>query len=45
MTGGQVTGTIEIKPLPLPSWTLEVLAESDPIMAYNAHCARRVMNK
>ena len=37
--------TIEIKPLPLASWSLEALSEADPTMAYNARCARRVMNK
>lgn len=44
-TSSATSATIEIKALPLPSWNLEVLSDSDPLMAYNAHCARRVMNK
>ncbi|MFO7642296.1 MAG: sigma-54-dependent Fis family transcriptional regulator [Candidatus Competibacteraceae bacterium] len=41
------SGAIEIKPLPqpLPLTALDRLAGADPLMAYNAHCARRVMNK
>ena len=41
------SGSIEIKPLPqpLPLTALDRLAGADPLMAYNAHCARRVMNK
>ncbi len=41
------SGTIEIKPSPqpLPLSALDRLAGADPLMAYNAHCARRVMNK
>ena len=38
-------GAIEIKALPLPFLNLEALSGADPLMAYNAHCARRVMNK
>lgn len=44
-SGQSGLGTITIKPLPLPSCTLERLSGADPLMAYNAHCARRVMNK
>jgi len=44
-SGQSGSGTIAIKPLPLPSCTLERLSGADPLMAYNAHCARRVMNK
>lgn len=44
-SAGAAAKAIEIKPLPLPSWSLEVLSDSDPVMAYNARCARRVMNK
>jgi transcriptional regulator of acetoin/glycerol metabolism len=36
---------LETEPLPPPMKTLEGLAGRDPLMAYNADCARRVMNK
>jgi sigma-54 dependent transcriptional regulator, acetoin dehydrogenase operon transcriptional activator AcoR len=36
---------IEPMSLPLPMKTLEGLSGKDPLMAYNARCARRVMNK
>ena len=38
-------GAIEAEPLLLPMKTLEGLSGQDPLMAYNVHCARRVMNK
>ena len=36
---------LAVEPLPPPTKTLEGLAGRDPLMAYNADCARRVMNK
>ena len=38
-------GVIEVKPVLLPMKTLDSLSGKDPLMTYNAHCARRVMNK
>ncbi len=38
-------GAIEAEPLPLPMKTLDGLSGKDPLMTYNVHCARRVMNK
>ena len=38
-------GTLETEPLLPLMKTLEGLAGRDPLMAYNADCARRVMNK
>ena len=47
VSGRSASRSIEIKPLsqPPPLTALDRLAGADPLMAYNAHCARRVMNK
>ena len=38
-------GVIEVEPVLLPMKTLDGLSGKDPLMTYNVHCARRVMNK
>lgn len=45
--GRSGSGTSEIPSLPpsTPLSALDRLAGADPLMAYNAHCARRIMNK